>query len=344
MARKLMTLSRHIRDEERKYCEATGVFSNLLEQISIAAKIISREVNKAGLVEILGLTGEMNVQGEEVRKLDVYANDAIVHMMDYCGYLCGMSSEEEEGLIPIPRFYPKGKYVLLFDPLDGSSNIDANVSIGTIFSILRKTSPGVDAELADFLQPGARQVAAGYVIYGSSTMLVYTAGRGVYGFTLDPSLGEFILSHPHIQIPPRGNVFSVNMGNYARFDAGVRSFIDDLISEDGESSTSRSLRYIGSLVSDFHRNLLYGGIFMYPADTRYPNGKLRLLYEANPLAMVVEQAGGKASTGTRSILQVEPEELHQRVPLFIGSRDDVTDAEQFITGTRSRLEFAAADE
>ena len=344
MAEKLMTLSRHIRGEERKYREATGVFSNLLEQISIAAKIISREVNKAGLVEILGLTGETNVQGEEVRKLDVYANDAVVHMMNHSGYLCGMASEEDEGLIAIPRFYPKGKYVLLFDPLDGSSNIDANVSIGTIFSILRKTSPGADAELSDFLQPGVRQVAAGYVIYGSSTVLVYTAGRGVHGFTLDPSLGEFILSHPHIKIPSRGKIFSVNMGNYARFDPGVRGYIDHLMSEDGENTTPYSLRYIGSLVADFHRNLLYGGIFMYPADSRHRCGKLRLLYEANPLALVVEQAGGEASTGTKRILDIEPEELHQRVPLFIGSHDDVTEAEQFVADECETVEIAVAEE
>jgi fructose-1,6-bisphosphatase I len=218
MAEKIMTLSRHIRGEERKYCEATGVFSNLLEQLSIAAKIISREVNKAGLVEILGLTGETNVQGEAVRKLDAYAHQTIVHMMDHSGYLCGMSSEEEEGLIPIPNYHPKGKYVLLFDPLDGSSNIDANVSIGTIFSILRKKSPGPDAEMSDFLQPGVRQVAAGYVIYGSSTMLVYTTGNGVHGFTLDPSIGEFILSHPFMRIPSPGQrIYSVNEGNFVNW-------------------------------------------------------------------------------------------------------------------------------
>lgn len=335
MAEKIMTLSRHIRGEERKYCEATGVFSNLLEQISIAAKIISREVNKAGLVEILGLTGETNIQGEEVRKLDAYAHQTIVHMMDHSGYLCGMSSEEEEGLIPIPNYHPKGKYVLLFDPLDGSSNIDANVSIGTIFSILRKTSPGPDAEMSDFLQPGVRQVAAGYVIYGSSTMLVYTTGMGVYGFTLDPSLGEFLLSHSEISIPPRGKIFSANMGNYARFETGVQSYIDHLMSEPEEGASAYSLRYIGSLVSDFHRNLLYGGIFMYPADTRHASGKLRLLYEANPMAMIVEEAGGAASTGSSRILEVEPTQLHERVPLFIGSRDDVAEAERFIMAARA---------
>ncbi len=330
MASKIITLSRHIRGEERKYREATGVFSNLLEQISIAAKIISREVNKAGLVEIIGLTGETNIQGEEVRKLDVYAHRTIVQMMDHSGYLCGMSSEEEEGLIPIPNHHTKGKYVLLFDPLDGSSNIDANVSIGTIFSVLRKTSPGPDAEMGDFLQPGVRQVAAGYVIYGSSTMLVYTTGKGVYGFTLDPSLGEFLLSHSQISIPPRGKIFSANMGNYARFDRGVQNYIDHLLAEPEEGADVYSLRYIGSLVADFHRNLLYGGIFMYPADSRHANGKLRLLYEANPMAMIVEQAGGAASTGSGRILEVEPDHLHGRVPLFIGSREDVADAEKFI--------------
>ncbi len=344
MAKKIMTLSRHIRGEERKYCEATGVFSNLLEQISIAAKIISREVNKAGLVEILGLTGETNIQGEEVRKLDVYAHRTIVQMLDHSGYLCCMSSEEEEGLIPIPNHHAKGKYVLLFDPLDGSSNIDANVSIGTIFSILRKTSPGADAEMGDFLQPGVRQVAAGYVIYGSSTMMVYTTGKGVYGFTLDPSLGEFLLSHSQISIPPRGKIFSANMGNYARFDRGVQNYIDHLLADPEEGADVYSLRYIGSLVADFHRNLLYGGIFMYPADSRHANGKLRLLYEANPMAMIVEQAGGAASTGTGRILEVEPDHLHGRVPLFIGSREDVADAEKFIAEAGVRDEVVAETE
>ncbi len=338
MAKKVMTVSRHIREEERKYREATGVFSNLLEQISLAAKIISREVNKAGLVEILGLTGETNVQGEEVRKLDVYAHRTIVRMMDHSGFLCGMSSEEEEGLIPIPDYHPKGKYVLLFDPLDGSSNIDANVSVGTIFSILRKKSPGLAAEMGDFLQPGVRQVAAGYVVYGSSTMLVYTTGKGVYGFTLDPSLGEFLLSHSQIRIPARGRIFSVNMGNYARFEKGVQSYIDHLMHGSEAGSSSYSLRYIGSLVSDFHRNLLYGGIFMYPADSRNPSGKLRLLYEANPMAMIVEQADGAASTGTGRVLEVDPAELHGRVPLFIGSREDVADVERFIAAARANEE------
>jgi fructose-1,6-bisphosphatase I len=332
---KLMTLSRHIREQERLHPSATGVFSNLLEHMSLAAKLISREVTKAGLVEILGLTGETNVQGEEVKKLDVYANDTMIRMMDHCGYLSVMASEEVEDVIPIPGHHEKGKYVLLFDPLDGSSNIDANVSIGTIFSILRKRTLGdEDGTLQDCLQPGTAQVAAGYVIYGSSTMLVYTTGQGVHGFTLDPSVGEFILSHPDIRIPRRGKIFSVNMGNWERWDEGVRKYLRHVMSEDKPGGRPYSLRYIGSLCSDFHRNLLYGGIFLYPADKKSPKGKLRLLYEANPMGFVVEQAGGKASSGTERILEIEPQELHQRTGLIIGSADDVTEAEEFIQGKR----------
>ncbi len=341
MAQKLMTLSRYIREEERRYREATGVFSGLLEQVSLAAKLISREVNKAGLAEILGLTGEQNIQGEQVRKLDVFAHETMVRMLDHSGYLAAMASEEEEDFISIAPHRARGKYVLLFDPLDGSSNIDANVSIGTIFSIYRKTSPGLDAHLEDFLQPGCQQVAAGYVIYGSSTMLVYTAQDGVHGFTLDPSLGEFILSHPHIRTPRKGSIFSVNVGNYSRFDDSMRAYVDHLASIQGGSSSSRSLRYIGSLVADFHRNLLYGGVFLYPADDKNPRGKLRLMYEANPLAMIVEQAGGLASTGTERILDVTPEAIHQRVPLVIGSAEDVSAAQAF--AQPSRAEVAVGD-
>jgi fructose-1,6-bisphosphatase I len=335
MAKKrLMTLSRHIREQERLHPGATGVFSNLLEHICLAAKLIAREVNKAGLVEILGLTGETNVQGEEVKKLDVYANDTMVRMMDHTGYLSVMASEEVEGLIPIPKHHPKGRYVLMFDPLDGSSNIDANVSIGTIFSILRKTTEAEDGQLEDCLQPGVRQVAAGYVIYGSSTMLVYTTGSGVHGFTLDPSVGEFLLSHPDIRIPKRGKIFSVNMGNFERFDDGVKSYLRHLMNEDKASGRPYSLRYIGSLCADFHRNLLYGGIFLYPGDKKSPKGKLRLLYEANPLGWIVEQAGGRVSNGWENVLEIEPKELHQRVPLIIGSEEDVREAEEFIQGKR----------
>ena len=334
MPRKLITLSRHIREQERLHPGATGVFSSLLEHICLAAKLIAREVNKAGLVEILGLTGETNVQGEEVKKLDAYANEMMVRMLDHSGYLCVMASEEVEDVIPIPKHHEKGRYVLLFDPLDGSSNIDANVSIGTIFSILRKTTEGQDGTLADCLQPGIRQVAAGYIIYGSSTMLVYTTGSGVHGFTLDPSVGEFLLSHPDIRIPPRGQIFSVNMGNFNRFDESLKSYIRYLMTEDKATGRPYSLRYIGSLCADFHRNLLYGGIFLYPADKKSPDGKLRLLYEANPLGWIVQQAGGRASNGWDAILEIEPKELHQRVPLIIGSADDVQEAEEFIQGKR----------
>jgi fructose-1,6-bisphosphatase I len=332
---KLMTLSRHIREQERLHPGATGVFSNLLDHLCLAAKLIAREVNKAGLVEILGLTGETNIQGEEVKKLDAYANEIMIRMLDHSGYLCVMASEENEDLIQIPKHHAKGRYVLLFDPLDGSSNIDANVSIGTIFSILRKHTDGEDGQLSDCLQPGVHQVAAGYIIYGSSTMLVYTTGSGVHGFTLDPSVGEFILSHPDIRIPQRGKIFSVNMGNFERFDEGVKSYLRHLMSEEKSSGRPYSLRYIGSLCADFHRNLLYGGIFLYPADKKSPNGKLRLLYEANPLSWIVQQAGGRASNGTEAILEIEPKELHQRVPLFIGSAEDVLEAEEFVQGKRS---------
>ncbi len=332
--KKYMTLSRHIREEERRYPSATGVFSNLLDHLALAGKLIVREVNKAGLVDILGLTGEMNVQGEEVQKLDDFAHQMMVKMLDHSGLLSSMASEEVEDIIPIPPDMQRGPYVLLFDPLDGSSNIDANVSIGTIFSILKKVSAGEEGVLEDCLQPGCRQVAAGYIIYGSSTMLVYTTGNGVHGFTLDPSVGEFLLSHPDIRIPKRGKIFSVNLGNFRRYDERLQNYIRYLMGEENAIGQPYSLRYIGSLVADFHRNLLYGGIFMYPGDSKNKNGKLRLLYEANPLGMVVEQAGGKISNGWESILEIQPRELHQRVPLFIGSHDDVMEAEEFIQGKR----------
>ena len=330
MLQELSTLSQRIRDDERRHPGATGVFSNLLEHIALAGKVISREVNKAGLVDILGLTGETNVQGEEVRKLDVFANETIITMLSKSGYLAGIASEEEDSFVPVQCAGGNCRYVVVFDPLDGSSNIDANVSVGTIFSILKKRDESPGVELDDFLQPGYEQVAAGYLVYGSSTMLVYTTGHGVHGFTLDASVGEFLLSHPHMHIPERGKIFSVNMGNYGRFDENVRAYVDSLTGTDNAQGAPYSLRYIGSLVSDFHRNLLYGGVFLYPNDAKNPSGKLRLLYEANPLAFIVEQAGGRASTGHKRILDVEPTGLHQRVPLIIGSADDVRDAEAFI--------------
>lgn len=332
MSKHLITLSRKIREDERRHPEATGAFSNLLEHIAIAAKVISREVNKAGLADICGFTGETNVQGEEVRKLDAFANETLVGVLGQSGFLAAMASEEDEEIIECASDAGPGSYIVLFDPLDGSSNIDANVSIGTIFSILRRPGIGAPAREEEFLQEGHRQVAAGYVIYGSSTMLVYTTGHGVHGFTLDASVGEFLLSHPDIRTPPRGKIFSMNTGNVGRLDEGVASYLRFITAENRAEGRPYSLRYIGSLVADFHRNLLYGGIFLYPADRKCPRGKLRLLYEANPLAMIVEEAGGKASTGWERILDVEPGSLHQRVPLIIGSRDDVEEAEAFIQG------------
>lgn len=328
----LMTIERHIIEQQKDFPLATGEFSALLYDIAFAAKVISREVNKAGLADILGFTGSTNVQGEDVRKLDEYANDVIFKALDHTGHLCCMASEEVDDIIPIPPEFKCGKYVLLYDPLDGSSNIDANVSIGTIFSILRKVTSGECGELADCLQPGYKQIAAGYVIYGSSTVMVYTSGHGVHGFTLDPSVGEFLLSHAHIQTPRRGSIYSVNEGNYMNWDENVRRYIDYLKSPDNATGKPYKSRYIGSLVADFHRNLLYGGIFLYPADKGNPNGKLRLLYEANPMAFIVEQAGGYASNGPQRILDIEPHELHQRTPLIIGSYEDVKEAEAFFRG------------
>lgn len=327
------TIARHLVDQEKHFPQATGEFTRLLWDLTIAFKVISNEVNKAGLVQILGLTGEENVHGEQVRKLDVFAHRTIFKAMDHGGHLCLMASEECPEIMPIPERFKKGKYVLVYDPLDGSSNIDVNVSIGSIFSILRKKSAGSDGTLEDCLQPGTEQVAAGYVIYGSSTMLVYTTGQGVHGFTLDPSIGEFLLSHPNIQIPARGSVYSVNEGNFYSWDTGTQSYIQSLKTSATTNGKPYTLRYIGSLVADFHRNLLLGGIFLYPA-SRSSGGeckpKLRLLYEANPLAFIVEQAGGKASTGHKRILDIQPTSLHQRIPLAIGSRADVELYEKFL--------------
>ncbi|MFQ5630871.1 MAG: class 1 fructose-bisphosphatase [bacterium] len=330
-----ITIERHIIEQQKQFPLATGDFSALLYDIAFAAKVISREVRKAGLVDILGFTGKENVQGEEVQKLDEFADDMMFRALDHTGRLCCMASEEREGIILIPEQFSTGRYVLLYDPLDGSSNIDANVSIGTIFSIHRKVSEGDRGSLEDCLQPGYKQAGAGYVIYGSSTMLVYTAGNGVFGFTLDPSVGEFLLSHDNIKTPRRGKIYSVNEGNYKNWHEGTQNYIKYVKTADKETRRPYSGRYIGSLVADFHRNLLYGGVFLYPADKKNSTGKLRLLYEANPLAFVVEQAGGYASTGKQRILDIQPEELHQRVPLIIGSYEDVREAEEFAQGKRS---------
>ncbi len=327
----VVTIDRHIIEQERKYPEARGALSNILVDLALAAKLIHREVAMAGLVDILGKAGKVNVQGESVQKLDEYAQECIYNSMDHGGNLCCMVSEEHEDVIPIPDEFPKGDYVLLFDPLDGSSNIDVNVSIGTIFSIHRKVSQGEGGCIDDCLQPGRKQVAAGYILYGSSTMMVYTSGTGVSGFTLDPSIGEFLLSHPNIQIPdPPQRYYSVNEAYYQRWSRGQQEMVKCLKGlGDVEMKPYRS-RYIGSLVADFHRTLLKGGIFMYPRDTASPEGKLRLLYEGAPLAMVCEQAGGRASDGERDILEIVPEDLHQRTPLYLGSSEMVDMAEEFL--------------
>ena len=330
-----MTLSRFIVECQQRYPQATGQFTSLLLELTIAAKVISREVNKAGLVDILGTAGKTNVQGEHVMKLDDFANDTIVKAMDHTGHLCIMASEEMADPIPIPQGFKRGPYVFVFDPLDGSSNIDANVNIGTIFGIYRKRTSGEDGTLTDLLQAGRNMVCAGYIVYGPSTMLVYTTGQGVFGFTLDPSVGEFLLSHPGIQIPKRGKVYSCNEGNYNFWAPQVRAYIDQLKADQAETRRPYSHRYVGSLVADFHRTLVYGGVFLYPADTKEAKaqrGKLRLLYEANPLAFVVEQAGGRATDGQQEILDIEPQDLHQRTPLFIGSKGDVDELMEYVSG------------
>jgi len=353
-----ITVSRHIMDLQRMHPEATGDLSGLLNELIVAAKTISAEVNMAGLADVLGMSGKTNIQGEEVQKLDEFANNTIKRRMARCGYICVMTSEEEEGIITVKEGY-EGKYTLAFDPLDGSSNIDVNVSIGTIFSIHRRKSDqgnppigrrstdkleewhpaeGNPGSAEDLLQKGSYQVAAGYIIYGSSTMLVFTTGEGVHGFTLDPSVGEFYLSHPEIRIPERSRYFSVNEGNYSYWDDNMCRYINYLKEQDKESSRPYSSRYIGSLVADFHRNIITGGIFLYPKDSKNPDkpsGKLRLLYEAAPLAFIVEQAGGRAITGDgRDIMEIEPEDLHQRVPLIIGSKNDIDEAEAFLDGRK----------
>ncbi|MFQ5949405.1 MAG: class 1 fructose-bisphosphatase [Nitrospiria bacterium] len=321
------TLTQFLIEQQRKYAEATGEFTGLLADIVTAAKVISREVNKAGLIDILGYRGEKNVHGERVQKLDIFANDVFIQTLDHTGHLIGIASEEMEGIHQTAQGYPKGKYVLLMDPLDGSSNIDVNISIGSIFSIFRRKSSGREAMMEDFLQPGRLQVCAGYIIYGSSTMLVYSTGYGVHGFTLDPSIGEFLLSHEDIRIPSRGAIYSINEGYASHWDDGVRRYIETVKNE------KKTARYVGSLVADFHRNLLRGGIFLYPANCKSPEGKLRLLYEASPLAFIAEQAGGNASTGHCPILDVLPEKLHQRIPLIIGSKEDVAQAEACLEET-----------
>ena len=321
-----MSLTNFLIEEQRNHPESKGDFTGLFAALVFAGKKISREVNKAGLAGILGSAGTINVQGEEVQKLDDYSNHIIVSTLESTGHVAAMASEEIVGIIPVPENYPRGKYILLFDPLDGSSNIDVNISVGTIFSILRKKSTGSAITDADFLQPGTEQVCAGYIIYGSSTMLVYTTGLGVHGFTLDPSVGEFLLSHKDIKTPSRGNIYSINEGNTKHWQEGTARYVEKVKNKELRG------RYVGSLVADFHRNLLKGGIFLYPSDRKNKKGKLRLLYEASPLAFIAEQAGGAASTGDERIMEIVPDELHQRTSLIIGSREDVEEAERFWQG------------
>jgi fructose-1,6-bisphosphatase I len=341
---RLITIERHIADQEHLHQEATGEFSRLLRDLTLAIRVISREVRRAGLVDILGLTGGENVHGEAVKKLDIFSNEIIIRAMRYGGNLCAMASEESDGLITIPTGADKGSYVLLFDPLDGSSNIDVNATIGTIFSILRRVSDddGSDGCMADMLQPGYKQVAAGYALYGSSTELVYTTGEGVDIFTYDPTLGEFLLSDSQVRIPSRGKYYSINEGNSIHWYPGTRRYIDHLKQEDAASNRPYSLRYIGTAVADIHRTLHYGGIFLYPIDRKAPQGKLRLMYEVNPLAMLIEQAGGAAIDGRRRVLEIEPTELHERAPFIAGSIEDVEEARAFMAEDFTQIEAEIA--
>ena len=332
-----ITLSQFVLQQEREHPEASGEFTSVLLDIALAAKMINKAVVRAGLSDVIGATGDVNVQGERVQKLDVFAHETIMRVLGSTGQLAVVASEEDEGIVPMPDDAPIGKYVVNFDPLDGSSNIDANVNIGTIFSILPRITRKGQGTIEDCLQAGRRQMCAGYVLYGSSTMLVYTTGDGVHGFTYEPSIGEFLLSHPDIRTPKRGHIYSVNEGNYARWSDGMKRYADWLKVEDKATDRPYSMRYVGSLVADFHRNLLYGGIYLYPGDPKNPNGKLRLLYEAAPLAFVAEQAGGAASDGTRRIMDIAPSSLHQRTQLFLGSPDDVADCEAFLQGRHEGL-------
>lgn len=330
----IITIERHALDEQHRFPDATGVLTNLLYDIALAGKVIASRTTRAGLAEILGRTGETNVQGEAVQKLDRFADRTLCQLTDHTGRLAVMASEEHEHALAIPDRYPAGKYVLLFDPLDGSSNIDFNIPVGTIFAIHHRLTSSGRGTLADCLQPGRDLVAAGYILYGSSTMLVYATRVGVHGFTLDPSVGEFLLSHPQIRIPAEPAYFSANLGYRSRWSEGVARYTDYLQGMDGDEPrrSGLSLRYVGSLVADLHRTLLAGGVFYYPAEQsggQASRGKLRLLYEAAPLAFIAEQAGGAASDGRRPILDIEPESLHQRTPLFIGDRGLVAKAEEY---------------
>ncbi len=328
----MKTLIQFINETQHDFPAASGEFSRLLNDIGIAAKIVNREINKAGLADIMGESGHTNVQGEDQKKLDVYANEQFIAALRYGGQVCALVSEENQELIVFDNETSnKGDYVVAIDPLDGSSNIEVNVSIGTIFSIYRRlSSPGTQGEVRDLLQQGTQLVAAGYVIYGSSTMLVFTTGNGVNGFTYDPSFGLFLLSHPDMKIPDYGNIYSINEANYIYFPEGVKEYIRYCQEDDKATKRPYSTRYIGSLVADFHRNLIRGGIYIYPGTTKNPDGKLRLLYECNPVAFLAEQAGGKASDGFHRILEIEPYTIHQRSPIFVGSKLMVEKAEYFM--------------
>ena len=325
------TLGEFIIYNQDDFKYSSGELSRLITSIRLAGKVVNHEVNKAGLVDILGAVGGANVHGEDQQKLDVYANEAFIKTLTNREIVCGIASEEEEDFIIIKgnKKNNDNKYVVLIDPLDGSSNIDVNVSVGTIFSVYRRITPsGTEVTLEDFLQPGNKQVAAGYIVYGTSTMLVYSTGNGVNGFTLNPAIGTYYLSHPNIKIPKTGNIYSINEGNYIHFPQGVKDYIKYCQKE--EEDRPYTSRYIGSLVSDFHRNMIKGGIYIYPNTSKNPNGKLRLLYECNPMAFIAEQAGGKASNGFMPILDLKPTELHQRVPFFCGSKLMVDKAEEFM--------------
>jgi fructose-1,6-bisphosphatase I len=333
-ATSVVTIDRYIIEQEKLHPHATGELSGILYDLALAAKMIANKVRSAGLADILGATENENVQGEIQQKLDVLANEIVIKALDHGGRLCAMASEEEPDIIAIPEKFRCGKYCLLFDPLDGSSNIDVNVPVGTIFSVVKKVTDGARGGMDDMLQRGERQVAAGYVIYGSSTMLVYTTGQGAHGFTLDPSLGEFLLSHPNIRIPDTSRYLSVNDSYQDLWDEPVKKLMQYYRGVDGTRAPMNT-RYVGSLVADFHRNLLGGGLFAYPANKKNPKGKLRLLYEANPLAFIVEQAGGAATDGKSRILDIDPKELHQRTPLYIGSKSDVDAAKAMLGGGRA---------
>jgi fructose-1,6-bisphosphatase I len=337
---KVVTLTQFISDQQSLYPDASGDLTRIFMDIILAAKIVNRDVRKAGLVDILGNYGTTNVQGEEVKKLDVVANEEFISALSLGRDCCAILSEENDDIIHVKNpNSAKPKYIVAMDPLDGSSNIDVNASIGTIFSIYRRQSMAWDeVTLDDCLQKGINQIAAGYIIYGSSTMMVYTTGQGVNGFTLDSSIGEFCLSHPNIKIPKDGKIFSLNEGNYQDFPQGVKDYIDYCKEKDALSNRPYGARYIGSLIADFHRNLLKGGIFIYPPSKQAPNGKLRLMYECNPMAFIIEQAGGKASTGTMRVMDIKPNQLHQRVPLFIGSENMVDQAESMF---KSKTQMAS---